>query len=200
MKSCGNTIRVTLALASVSVFLAGGCAMRMAAVKPGFEIKTIRTVALGQFTGTGQYQGSGDTVRDEFARQLLKSGFVVKRAGENADAVLSATVTQYSPERRFLFYTPQSQSQAQQQTQINLVQPLEIGGSNVYSLGSAMGVNSDESKILVSNASAGVSASLIDPAKGEILWSDSFSYEGFDIQWAVESVVNRLVKSLITGK
>ncbi|MBU2567387.1 MAG: hypothetical protein KJ967_01260 [Elusimicrobia bacterium] len=181
-----------------AIFILSGCVSHpRVAIKRGYDISKIKTIGLGRFTNFANYENSGDVARDEFARQLILMGFIVKQSEEGVDAVLEGGISQFAPSKKYLFYAGEKQPGVT--TQVVVSAPaIEISGSNVYYLGRAFGLR-DESQILVSNATVGISARLIDTATNEIIWTNSFTYEGLDVQMAVENVVNFLVRS-ITGK
>ncbi|MEW6041453.1 MAG: hypothetical protein AB1633_08030 [Elusimicrobiota bacterium] len=188
--------KLLISILLISIFSIG-CASRRAAFKPGFDIKKIRTIGLGKFGDFGSYPGSGGAVRDEFTRQLIRAGFNISEEDKGVDVILSATLTQYIPEKRYLFYSPKTEEGKQT---IKIIPPLEIGGTGVYSLGSSIGPGGEEGRILVSNAVAGISARLLDPVTNEVIWTDSYTYEGFDIRGSIEICVNFLLKPLILGE
>jgi len=167
------------------------CTPRVA-IKPGFDFTQVKSVGIGDFISYGNFNNSAELVKDEFTRQLIKMGYNVKRGKEGMDYIFEGTVTEFSPTKRYLFYF--GDKDKQQQIIIGTL-GLEISGSNVYSLGSAFGLK--DSEILVSNATCGLTARLVDTKTGEIIWTNSFSYEALDIQYAVEGVVSYLLRSLV---
>jgi hypothetical protein len=178
------------------ILFVSGCVSSRIAFKPGYDFTKVTTIGLGDFNSFMGYRTSGELVRDAFTRQFIRAGYTVKQSINNVDVIVTGSVTDFSPSKRYLFYS----GNAGENTQVIVTSPaLEISGSNVYNLGTAFGLGTS-AQILVSNATAGVTARLIDPGTNEIVWSNSFSYEGLDIQTAVEGVVNHLVKSIIVKK
>jgi hypothetical protein len=171
-------------------FLAS-CAFPRAAYKPGFDFSRIRTVRIGDFSSVGQAPNSGAVVANEFIRQLLAAGYSVTDSNE-ADVVLIGTVNEYQPNRRYLINTGQGNGDRRV---VVMQQPVELSGNNAYDLGSAFGLG-DDNKIIVSNATVGVSAYLKDEKNGEIIWSNSYSYEGLDMSTALDGTVRYLLRSL----
>ncbi|MHB9154807.1 MAG: hypothetical protein ACYC5N_03820 [Endomicrobiales bacterium] len=181
------------ALCAALVPLLFSCAVPRAAVKKGFDFSGIRTVRVGSFTSAVSLSNSGAVVANEFIRQLLASGYSVRNdaAGE-ADAVLEGNVTEYLPNQRYLM-----QNVRNDDPNVVVVQPqfpVEISGSHVYNLGTAFGPG-EESQIIVSNATVGIAAYLKDARTGDILWSSSFTYEGLDLNTALEGTVRSLLRS-----
>ena len=60
-------------------------------------------------------------------------------------------------------------------------------------------IDSDEelrTQLFVNNAEVGISARMIDVETGSIVWANSYSYDAFDIQTAIEWTVSDLLNSL----
>jgi cytochrome c biogenesis protein ResB len=171
-----------------------GCAPTRVAYKTEYDFSRIRSVGVVSFTS--EKAGVGTIVRDEFVRQLVSRGIEVKMFEKleeikEVDVALTGTVTQYLPDRKYLVYLgPETAEQT-----IYVSQPIEVGSANVYGWGGAFGVEG-ESQILLTNATVGVSAQIVDLATGEVVWANSYSYEGLDIQSTTERVVSYLLRSL----
>ncbi|MDI6641276.1 MAG: hypothetical protein QME68_03085 [Elusimicrobiota bacterium] len=187
-------------LFSLFFALLSGCATTRVGLKLGYDFSKVRSVGIGSFVPFGEYKTSSEFVADEFARLLMQNGYIVKRNEEGVDVVLEGSITQFAPSRKFLFYTTEP-LEVDKEKKVVVVTPqmLEIGGSNVYSLGYAFGLGRN-AQILISNATVGITARLIDTSTREIVWTNSFTYEGLDIQSATETAVRYLVKSIIKGK
>lgn len=170
------------------------CASPRAAYKKGFDFSGIRDIRVGNFSSFGGNSNSGPVVAGEFIRQLINSGYSVKQSpSDNVDAVIEGNVTEYYPNRRFLIQVAQKEG-----TGNNVViyqSPVEISGSNVYNLGSAFGLG-EENRVVVSNATIGISAMLKDARTGEVVWSNMYTYEGLDLGTALEGTVKYLLRSL----
>jgi len=174
------------------------CAPTRIAIKLGYDFNRIKTIGVSEFVGEGE---SGQVVRDEFIRQLLKKGFSVKAVSEKEpnweqkkqeiDVLLTGSVTRYLPERKFLVYLGEKTTD-----QKIIVYPslTEITGTYGYTWGRISGL--EESRILITNATVGVAAKIIDLKTGEVVWADSYTYEGLDIQTALENVVRYFLHSL----
>ena len=170
------------------------CVTSRAAFKHDYDFTGIRTIGMGMFQGGDA--GASELVKDAFIRQLIRSGYSVKQTTKDVDVIVRGSITEFLAPQRYLFYTQRDEGS----TNINIgPRTLPISGSNVYNLGSAFGLKGD-SQIMVSNATAGISAKLVDPETMEIIWSNSYTYEGIDIQAAVEGAVNFLVQSITTRR
>lgn len=174
------------------------CAVPRAAVKPGFDFSKIKSVKIGEFSSAASQPNSGAVIANAFMGELLQKGFVVRTSdSDSADAVLMGNVSEYQPNRRYLIKVDSRQNTTAQTVIVQ--QPIELGGSNTYNLGSAFGLG-DDNRIIVSNATVGISAYLKDTRTGEIVWSNSYTYEGLDLNTAVEGAVRYLLGSLPTYK
>jgi hypothetical protein len=129
-------------------------------------------------------------VTDEFARQLMARGYRVRVGGPSAgsDVWLQVTVSQVIPDKKYL--VPLEGVLGRQTLVLNPI--TEIGGRSLYPSGSGAGVQ--DAQILVSNATLSLSARLITPNTQELLWSGSVTYEGLDLDVAVEGSVASLFK------
>lgn len=173
------------------------CAPRVA-IKKGYDITKIRNIYITHFIPFRHQTSSASMVMDEFTRQLMKSGFNIVTDPAKAQLVLYGTVTQFYPSKKFFIYTPDTE-EAKETTVIVQHPPVEISGENVYSRGTVFGFGG-KAEILVSNSTLGVSAKLVDPKTEEVVWANSYLYEGLDIQCVTEAVVRYLVKSILKAK
>ncbi|MBU0951222.1 MAG: hypothetical protein KKH91_00115 [Elusimicrobia bacterium] len=177
------------ALASMFLLmLLSGCAtVNRSAIKPGYDFSKVQTVGIGNFSGDSSASVSG-----EFVRQLLRSGYNVKMSAtdRDVDLILEGNVDQYVPKKQYLFYNNGNNANT-----VVVTPPIaEISGTNTYSLGKASGLN-DKAEVIVSNASIGITARLVDAKTHDIVWANSYSYESFELKGAIESTVNYLVNS-----
>lgn len=178
----------------IVMLIFSSCAVSRAALKPGFDFSKIQSVKIGDFSSAANQPNSGAVIANAFMRELLLRGFAVKISdSDSADAVLMGNVSEYQPNRRYLIKVDNKQNAAAQT--IVIQQPIELGGSNTYNLGSAFGLG-DDNRIIVSNATVGISAYLKDIRTGEIVWSNAYTYEGLDLNTAVEGAVRYLLGSL----
>ncbi|OGS17107.1 MAG: hypothetical protein A2219_04615 [Elusimicrobia bacterium RIFOXYA2_FULL_50_26] len=175
----------------VCIFFSG-CASPRVAFKQGYDFTRIKVVKIGEITPATKKSNSGAVIANEFIRQLLAAGYTVKTADDGAyDVVLEGNVTEYLPNNRYLIQT----NKADGATKVVVInQPVELSGTNAYNLGSAFGLGED-SRVVVSNATVGVSAFLRDAVTGEVVWSNTYSYEGLDLTTAMEGVVRYLLRS-----
>ncbi|OGS22463.1 MAG: hypothetical protein A2252_01340 [Elusimicrobia bacterium RIFOXYA2_FULL_39_19] len=178
-----------IALFLVVLLLLTSCvSTKRAVVKPGYDFGKISTIGIGKFSPSDSSNASGETVRNEFARQLLSAGYNVKWSDTEGDVVVEGSVNQYIPEKKYLFYKPKSADKT------IVVSPTEVTGVNGYSVGKAYGMG-ENAEIVVTNAMVGLNVRIVDPKTREVVWTNSYTYEGFDIQTAIESNVYYMVKS-----
>lgn len=168
-----------------------GCASTKTAVKKGFNFSSIKKIAVLKFSGSG-----GEAVANEFIRQFLASGVIVidKSNTENVDikslgvdAVISGNVVEFNPSNKLLVFKEKGKITISDRA-------YPISGTTVLPTGSAFGL--EDANVFSVSASVSVSAKMTDTATGEVVWSDSNSYEALDINTAVGLVVSSLKKSL----
>jgi hypothetical protein len=189
--------RYSAAIGCTFLVFLSACASPRVAYKKGFDFSQIHTVSIGDFSSAAGYPNSGAVVAGEFIRQMLSQGYqITTTSAGNADAIVYGSVTEFFPNRRYLIQN--QQGTASQQT-IVIQEPVELSGSNVYSLGNAMGLGQGN-QIVVSNASVGVSAYIKDVRTGEIIWSNAYTYEGLDLNSALEGTVRYMLRSIPAGR
>lgn len=169
------------------------CAPTRLAIRKSYDFSKIKTIGISEFNGEGE---SGRTVQEEFIRQFLRKGFVVKavRQGEpeeGIDILVTGAVTRYLPERKFLVYLGGNTTDQQIIVYPSLT---EISGTYGYTWGRIAGL--EGSQILITNATIGIAAKMVDSKSGEIIWADSYTYEALDVQSATENVIRYFLRSL----
>jgi hypothetical protein len=167
-----------------------GCASSRMTVKPGYDFSKIKKISVGSFVGPG-----GSAVSDEFVRLLIGSGISIVDAKHTGDVTLSGSVTEYRPgDKLMVFLGDTSVAGANGQTVVMNNPIINLSGSQVSPLGPAMGV--PNTQVVSVSATVGVIARLVDTPTGSVVWADSLSYEGLDIQSALQGTVGSLVRSL----
>jgi hypothetical protein len=160
------------------------------AVKPGVDFSRIRSIALAD-----QDRPELRAVTDELARQLISRGYSVRlargRAAADADALLQVSVAQYTPDKKYLVQLDKD-SGGRARDVFVLNPAMEVGGRSVYPTTGVSGV--EGAQIVVSNATVSLSARLLDARTKEILWSTAVTYEGLDLDAAVEGAAASLMK------
>ncbi len=175
------------------------CAPTRLAIKSGYDFSKVQIIRVNEFSGEGE---SGRIVQEEFIRQFLEKGLTVRATGKEtsfekeADTLktgllVTGAVTRYLPERKFLVYLGEGTTAQQIVVYPSLT---EISGTYGYSSGGIAGL--EGSQILITNATIGIAAKMVDLKSGEVIWADSYTYEGLDIQTATENVVRYFLRSL----
>ncbi|MFH1416017.1 MAG: hypothetical protein ABIH89_08045 [Elusimicrobiota bacterium] len=164
----------------IILILMCGCATTPA-VKKGFNFGSYGRIGVIKFVSNSSYRESGNSVSDEFIRQLMKRekqvfeivnpmsdsiySYQIMAGGYKVDGIITGTVTKYVPD----------------------------GEDTVY-------LKNDEGKIVsemfIKESEVGVSAKFIDGATGVVLWSDSYTYSGFSVDDTINSVVSVIVRRL----
>ena len=184
----------TLLLATCYLLLAvfSGCATTKTVAKKGFDFSGIKKVAVLKFSGNG-----GAAVSNEFIRQFLLAGInvvdktdvevIADAKSLGMDAVVSGNVVEFNPSNKLLIFKEKGSIVLSDR-----VYP--ISGTTVMPSGSAFGL--EDANVYSVSASVSVSAKITDTATGEVVWSDSNSYEALDINTAVGLVSSSFRKSL----
>jgi len=182
-------MKITL-LCSLSVVLGMmGCATKMT-VKPGYDFSAIQRISMGPFQGQG-----GSAISNEFIRQLVGTRVSITEQVSGADVVLSGSVTEYKPGNKLLVFLGESTVPGANGQTVVVTNPVvSLSGSGITPEGAAMGLRNTQ--VVSVSATVGVIAQLKDAKTGDVVWADSYSYEGLDTASATESVISSLVKSL----
>lgn len=168
-----------------------------ATIDPNYDFKKIETVRVGNFVSDSLYESSGGVVKNIFIKQLLENGYrVVLDEKADSDVTIEGSLTVFQPDKKYLIYSENNKSGRVNHAPViytnNIV---EIGGSNVYDLGTAFGFDGTN-RVIASNATVGITAYMIDTVTGEIIWSDSYTYEGLDLSSALNGAVRYILKTL----
>ncbi|MDR1195964.1 MAG: hypothetical protein LBL00_05760 [Endomicrobium sp.] len=185
-------------LPAVFFLIMSACASPQAVIKPDYDFASIRSVRVGRFTSNTDYSNSGSVVQNAFIRQLLAKGYNVKAGGREAesDVIIRGSVTTYTPDKKYLIRLPEDDGFGRGAYPVIYTSDItEISGSTMYDLGPALGLN-EPNKIMASNATVGIYAHMEDSQTGEIVWSDSYTYEGLDLASALDGAVKRILRSL----
>ena len=159
-------------------------------VKPGYDFSKVKRISVQPFGGSG-----GDAMSNELVRQLVGTSLNVSEKKQGADALLVGAVTEFKPGDKLMVFlgdTPTTNSAGQTVVVTNPV--VTLSGTQVTPQGSAMGL--PNTQVVSVSASVGVIARLVDAKTNDVVWSDTYSYEGLDIQSAMQAVISSLVKSL----
>lgn len=157
------------------------------ATQAGVDFSKIHTIAVLD-PGVEEYRA----VSDEFSRQLMGRGYTLRvgegREGPPADALLQISVTRYIPDRKYLMPLRSKDGK-----DVLVLSPVtEISGRSLYPSATTAGV--EDAQVLVSNATVSLSARLLDPRTRDLWWTGSISYEGLDLDAALEGAVTALIK------
>jgi hypothetical protein len=184
-------------LPAVFFLVISACASHQAVIKPDYDFSSIRSVRVGRFTSNTDYSNSGSVVQNAFIRQLLAKGYNVKAGREaEADVIIRGSVTTYTPDKKYLIRLPEDDGFGRGMYPVIYTSDItEISGSTMYDLGPALGLN-EPNKIMASNATVGIYAHMEDSLTGEIVWSDSYTYEGLNLESALDGAVKRILRSL----
>ncbi|MDD5020951.1 MAG: hypothetical protein PHR82_02300 [Endomicrobiaceae bacterium] len=141
-------------------------------------------------------QSSNNAVLNAIIKQLMIKGFNVKTTDSvDVDIIVNCVVTEYQPSRKYLVRKPPEEhnhTRSARDIVIYNTDPIEISGSSVYDLGSAFGMDAN---IIASNATVGASLYIKDAKTGDIVWTNSYTYEGLDLSSAIDGVVRYILKS-----
>lgn len=173
------------------LFLSAGClAPARVATSPGVDFSRIKTIAVLD-PDREDLRG----ITDEFVRQLMAKGFTLRVGSEGTpapDALLQVNVARLVPDKKYLI--PIRSKDGQDVLVLNPV--TEISGRSLYPSATTAGVQ--DAQVVVSNATLSLSVRLMDPVSRNVWWTGSMTYEGLDLDAAVEGSVTALLKRFPT--
>jgi hypothetical protein len=179
-----RVVRSALAL-SLSIGLSA-CATSKA--KTGYHFTPQTRVLVSAFDGDG-----GTSVTQEFIRQLLAAGFTVTDKAQSADVVLSGSVTDYHASDKMLIFLGAAVFPGPKGQSLDVDNPIISGHS---STSDTTALTLPKTQLVVASASIGLSATVKDLKTGDLLWANSYSYEGLTMESTIQIVVNTLVRSI----
>jgi len=177
----------TAAVVGIAMTLIG-CGPHKVAMPPS-QIEPIRRLAVQTFDGPG-----GAELARDFMQALKAGGWTIAGKNQNADAVLTGTMTDYKAGQRVLIFLGETNTLSGGKS-ITVSNPMvSANGSQVLPPGPNLSMNSPH--LVTERAVVGVVLHLIAQPKGNAVWGDQFSYESLDLASARRTVVSALVESL----
>ncbi len=191
-------IKKVFFIAALALFVSS-CAVNRAVIRQDYNFAAIKTVRVGKFASETVYDNSGNVVQNAFMKNLMAKGYrVIIDPSVQADVVIEGSLTVYQPDKRYLVYTPDVKRMGRHNRRAPMIYTsdvIEISGSNMYDLGTAFGLG-ENNRIMASNATVGIYAYMTDNQTGEVVWSDSYTYEGLDLTSALDGAVKYILRSI----
>jgi curli biogenesis system outer membrane secretion channel CsgG len=174
-----------------ALFLAS-CAVQTTVVKPNYDFKKIKRVAVIDFKDAAYEPNSGALVSSLFIKYMLRTGYdVIERA--ELDSILR--------EHQLSVEGILNREQVKQFGRIAGVDAIITGSISMLT---PERVFYDGACPRFIAAQAGVTCRMIDVETGEILWAGSNTYDGMNTQTAFEylvsSIVDQFMKDTILAK
>jgi len=168
----------------------GACAAKTAVVRPPKDLSRIRRVSVVPFEGPG-----GQAATDAFVRRLMAGGLEVTDARHGGDAVLRGVVTEYKANNTLMVFLGKTMLVSPGGQSVVVDHPIvSPGASLAVPEGTAAGVQ--KAQVATINAIVAVSARLEETPGGRALWSAESTYEGLDVESALQTVTEILAGSL----
>jgi hypothetical protein len=161
---------------AAALFLVAGCTSHRVIVNPAFDFSKVRRISVAPFDGPG-----GPAATDEFVKELVQTGIEVTDAKHAGDVLLQGSVTEYKPAMQLMVFLGNDY-------------PVVTPMSQVTPEAAALGAH--RSQVAAVIATVGIQAHLSDTSTHNIVWADSYSYEGLDLSSAMGAVVGSLTRSL----
>lgn len=170
------------------MFFLSSCVSVVPVYRQDYDFSKIKTIYVEDSGDTN----IGKTIQNAVIKQLMVKGFDIRstyNSSDDIDIIVSVSVSQYQPSKTYLV--------REHINSPNVVvyndDPFELSGSTIYNSGSAFGMN--DTKLFSSTAAVGLSISMRDPVNNEIIWTSSYTYEGFDIDSSIDGAVKYILKS-----
>lgn len=204
-------------------FMAGCASPAKTSVAPGHEMMIHNQIAIAQVPDFPGAAGSGQTATNEWVRQMMGrkitvqtlegGGFQAARDQARAKGFnyfIVASYTRYQAAQKYLL------NQAPAQTSVYYPNPQygsygptgqyyppapTYGGRPIAVSGGTPTTQTTtgtgmQQQILISNASVGMTAQMLEVSTGNIIWTGAYTYEALDVESAVEGIASNLVESL----
>ena len=196
-------MRLIFVLAVAACCFSSCRSIERSASKEGFSFAQIKTVEL-----------SADSNLSAFiSKELLLTGISAissKHALRGADGVLKVTINRETPDKKYLIRprkikrenTLSQTNPTASSTQVTFIEedghsPIEVSGT-LPMVTQSFGAGGEV--LLASYAQVVLSGELIHSGTGDVLWAGSYSYEGLDLESALEGAARGLVQSVPWGE
>lgn len=173
-------INAVLSLLLLALFLSS-CAVQSTVVKPNYDFKRIKRVAVIEFRDAAYQPNSGSLVSDMFIKYLLRTGYDVIERTE-LDSILK--------EHQLSVEGILNRAQTKEFGKISGVDAI-ITGSISMLVPDRVFYDGATPRFVA--AQAGVTCRMIDVETGEILWAGSNTYDGMNTQTAFEYLVSSII-------
>ncbi|GEM_PF-5134151 len=173
------------------------------AAKEGFSFAQIKTVRVD----------ADEKLSAFVSKELLLTGISAvssDHASGRADGILKVTINRESPDKKYLIRPKKIKQQntvsqgdpSATTTQVTFIEeeghpPIEVNGNLPTVTQSFMGGGE---VLLASYAQVVLSGELIHSGTGDVLWAGSYSYEGLDLESALDGATRGLVQSIPWGE
>lgn len=171
----------------ITMFFLSSCVSVVPVYRQDYDFSKIKIVYVEDSDDTN----IGKTIQNAVIKQLMIKGFDIRsNYSEDVDTIVSVSVSQYQPSKTYLV---REHNDSRSNVVVYNNDPFELSGSTIYNSGSAFGMN--DSKLFSSTATVGLSISMRDPKNNEIIWTSSYTYEGFDMDSSIDGAVKYILKS-----
>ncbi len=172
--------------AIASMFFASACVSVTPVYKQNYDFSKIKTVYVAELGGTD----AAKAVKNAVIKQVMSKGSEIKSEYDGGtDIVVEGSISKYQPSQTYMV---RDYADNTSNTVIYNDSPFEVGGS-VYDAGTVFGIS--DARLFSTTAVVGLSMFMKDPKTNEIVWTSSYTYEGFDLDTSVEGVVKHILKS-----
>ena len=188
-------------LSAICLPLAACSSLPRSASKSGFDFGSIRFV---------EVQAKAE-ISPLVSRELLLLGIQPvsdSKRSHGPETLLKVALARSNPERRYIVRTgkrtlaQQTSSSKDGENSSSAVvfeedtgqQPLEVSGSGLAYTQAVFGAG--DSRLVATYAQATLAAEIISGKSGEVLWAGSYSYEGVDMDSALEGAARGLVREM----
>jgi hypothetical protein len=161
---------------AASLFLVAGCAPHRVVVNPAFDFSKIRRISVAPFDGPG-----GAAATDEMVKELVETGIEVTDAKHAGDVILRGTVTEYKPNLQLMVILGNDY-------------PVITASAQMTPEAAALGAHRAQVASVI--ATVGIQAHMLDASTHNIVWADSYAYEGLDLPTALDATIGTLTRSL----
>ncbi len=153
-----------------------GCTEKQVAVIVPYDFSKVRRISVQPLDGPG-----GAAATDEFVKQLVGTGLEVTDSRHPGDVILKGSVIDYKSNNQLMVF-------------LGGDNPIVTPSSQATPEAAAIGAH--KAQVASVMAIVAIQARLLDASTHNIVWADSYSYEGLDLPSALGAVVGSLKQSL----
>jgi hypothetical protein len=163
------------------------CVVNKAIIKQDYDFSSVKTIRVKKFSSGEIYNKIDGVVQNAFIQYLLSKGYnVVLDSNIRADAVIGGRVTAFRPESDDVIFCTDGG--------YIWVYPDYFFENDLYYRRNRRVFFRD--RVIFRSAVVGISAYMTDVKTGQVVWSDSLTFESLNTDFAIVGAVKSILKTI----